>query len=86
VQIPGEPIRLEPGAFFGEMALLSGGRRNADVVAVDFCQFFVLERRDFNMFTARHPTLRQMVSDLARERTEMNVMRQKRAQPSDIAS
>ncbi len=22
VQLPGEPIRLEPGAFFGEMALL----------------------------------------------------------------
>jgi CPA2 family monovalent cation:H+ antiporter-2 len=86
VQTPQRPIRLEPGAFFGEMALLSGGRRNADVVAVDFCQFFVLERRDFNMFTAKHPALRQMVSEMARERTEMNVMRQKRVQPSDIAS
>jgi CPA2 family monovalent cation:H+ antiporter-2 len=86
VQLPNDTIRLEPGAFFGEMALLSGGRRNADVVAVDFCQFFVLERRDFNMFTAKHPALRQMVSEMARERTEMNVMRQKRVQPSDIAS
>jgi CPA2 family monovalent cation:H+ antiporter-2 len=86
VQLPGEPIRLEPGAFFGEMALLSGGRRTADVVAVDFCQFFVLERRDFNMFTAKHPTLRQAVSEMARERTEMNVMRQTHDQPSGIAS
>jgi CPA2 family monovalent cation:H+ antiporter-2 len=86
VQLPGVPIRLEPGAFFGEMALLSGGRRTADVVAVDFCQFFVLERRDFNMFTAKHPTLRQAVSEMARERTEMNVMRQKHDQPSGIAS
>ena len=86
VQLPGEPIRLEPGAFFGEMALLSGGRRTADVVAVDFCQFFVLERRDFNMFTAKHPTLRQAVSEMARERTEMNVMRQTHDQPSGVAS
>ncbi len=86
VQLPGEPIRLEPGAFFGEMALLSGGRRTADVVAVDFCQFFVLERRDFNMFTAKHPVLRQAVSEMARERTEMNVMRQKRDQPSSVDS
>lgn len=84
VQLPGEPIRLDPGAFFGEMALLSGGRRTADVVAVDFCQFFVLERRDFNMFTAKHPVLRQAVSEMARERTEMNVMRQKRGQPSSV--
>ncbi|KQV73334.1 cation:proton antiporter [Rhizobium sp. Root1220] len=84
VQVPGEPIRLDPGAFFGEMALLSGGRRTADVVAVDFCQFFVLERRDFNMFTAKHPVLRQAVSEMARERTEMNVMRQKHGQPSRV--
>jgi len=86
VQLPGEPIRLDPGAFFGEMALLSGGRRTADVVAVDFCQFFVLERRDFNMFTAKHPVLRQAVSEMARERTEMNVMRQKHDQPSRVDS
>ncbi|MDM9649535.1 cation:proton antiporter [Rhizobium sp. S163] len=86
VQLPDDAIRLEPGAFFGEMALLSGGRRNADVVAVDFCHFFVLERRDFNMFTAKHPALRQMVSEMARERTEMNVMRQKRVPSPGIAS
>ncbi len=86
VQLPGGPIPLEPGAFFGEMALLSGGRRTADVVAVDFCQFFVLERRDFNMFAAKHPILRQAVTEMARERTEMNVMRQKRDEPSTIDS
>ncbi len=86
VQLPDDAIRLEPGAFFGEMALLSGGRRNADVVAVDFCHFFVLERRDFNMFTAKHPALRQMVSEMARERTERNVMRQKRVPSSGVAS
>lgn len=86
VQLPDGKIPLEPGAFFGEMALLSGGRRTADVVAVDFCQFFVLERRDFNMFTAKHPVLRQAVSEMARERAEMNVMRQQRNQPSSIDS
>ncbi|WP_283196042.1 cation:proton antiporter [Rhizobium sp. AN80A] len=86
VQLPDDAIRLEPGAFFGEMALLSGGRRNADVVAVDFCHFFVLERRDFNMFTSKHPALRQMVSEMARERTEMNVMRQKRVPSSGVVS
>ncbi|MDR7145569.1 cation:proton antiporter [Rhizobium sp. BE258] len=79
VRVNGGPVRLEPGSFFGEMALLSGGRRTADVIAIDFCQFLVLERRDFNMFTARHPALRAAVSDMARERTEMNVMRAKRA-------
>jgi CPA2 family monovalent cation:H+ antiporter-2 len=70
-------VRLSAGSFFGEMALLTGGRRTADVVAVDFCQFLVLERRDFNIFMSRHPALRSAVSDLARERSEMNVARQR---------
>ena len=83
VRVGGGPVALEAGAFFGEMALLSGGRRTADVIAIDFCQFLVLERRDFNMFSARHPALRAAVSEMARERTEMNVMRAKRAKQAE---
>jgi CPA2 family monovalent cation:H+ antiporter-2 len=83
VQLEDNGIRLDAGSFFGEMALLSGARRTADVVAVDFCQFLVLERRDFNMFMSRHPQLRTAVSDLARERKEMNVSRRKRSQSLD---
>jgi CPA2 family monovalent cation:H+ antiporter-2 len=64
---------LGPGDFFGEMALLSGGRRNGDVVAVDFCRFLVLERRDFNQFTARHPGLRAAITSVAEERRTMNL-------------
>ncbi|WP_428426432.1 cation:proton antiporter [Pararhizobium sp.] len=73
VRLPGNDILLEAGAFFGEMALLSGGLRTADVIAVDFCQFLKLDRRDFNIFMARHPRLRAAVSDMARERKKMNV-------------
>jgi CPA2 family monovalent cation:H+ antiporter-2 len=83
VQLETDAIRLGAGAFFGEMALLSGARRTADVVAVDFCQFLVLERRDFNVFMSRHPQLRAAVSNMARERREMNVSRQKPDQSLD---
>ncbi|MFZ5780655.1 MAG: cation:proton antiporter [Pseudomonadota bacterium] len=64
---------LEPGAFFGEMALLTGEPRTADVVAVDFCQFLVLDRRDFNQFMARYPALRAAVAGIAEERRAMNL-------------
>ena len=83
VQLEDEPVRLEAGSFFGEMALLSGGRRTADVIAVDFCQFLVLERRDFNVFMSKHPALRAAVSDMAKERKAMNVSRRKRNQSLD---
>jgi CPA2 family monovalent cation:H+ antiporter-2 len=83
VRLENESIRLEAGAFFGEMALLSGGRRTADVIAVDFCHFLVLERRDFNVFMAKHPALLAAVSDMAKERKAMNVSRRKRNQALD---
>jgi monovalent cation:H+ antiporter-2, CPA2 family len=65
-------VPLHAGSFFGEMALLSGERRTADITAVDFCQFLVLERRDFNLFMARHPGLRAVVSEMAEQRRAMN--------------
>ena len=82
VRLETQAIRLESGAFFGEMALLSGERRTADVIAVDFCQFLVLDRRDFNLFMSRHPKLRAAVSSKAKERREMNVSRKRRDEPS----
>ncbi len=85
VQLEDDEIRLGAGAFFGEMALLTGARRTADVVAVDFCQLFVLDRRDFNLFMSRHPQLRAAVSRMARERQESNVSRQRRDLSQDAS-
>jgi CPA2 family monovalent cation:H+ antiporter-2 len=65
-------IVLEAGEVFGEMALLTGERRSADVIALDFCQFLVLSRRDFNKFASQHPALKQSLGVKAEERREMN--------------
>ena len=73
VHVADRVIRLEAGAYFGEMALLTGERRTADVIAVDFCQFLVLDRRDFNQFMARHPGVRAAVASIAEERQAMNL-------------
>lgn len=72
VLVHGRTIRLDAGSFFGEMALLSGERRTADVTALDYCDLLVLARRDFNQFMARHPELRAAVADMARQRRAMN--------------
>ncbi len=75
VLVGGQSIHLEAGSFFGEIALLTGERRTADVTALDFCNFLVLDRRDFNQFMSRHPQLREAVSALANERRAMNLSR-----------
>lgn len=57
-----------PGEFFGEMALLSGERRSADVTALDYSQFAKLSGRDFRRFLKRYPEIRDRVAALAKER------------------
>lgn len=72
VAVGDQEIRLGPGEFFGEMALLSGQRRSADVTAIDYCRLLVLEQRDFRSFLSRYPQLRQRLLAMAQRRTEMN--------------
>jgi CPA2 family monovalent cation:H+ antiporter-2 len=73
VTVRDKQFKLGPGAYFGEMALLSGAPRTADVTALDFSTLLVLSRRDFNLFMSRHPELRVAVEEMARERTALNV-------------
>ncbi|MBS7699785.1 MULTISPECIES: cation:proton antiporter [unclassified Chelatococcus] len=65
-------ITLGPGDFFGEMALLSGSRRTADVTALDYCELLKMSRRDFLQFVARNPSLRRRFSETATHRSEVN--------------
>jgi monovalent cation:H+ antiporter-2, CPA2 family len=68
VAVPGREIRLGPGEFFGERALLSGERRSTDVTAIDFCKFLTLERRDFLSFVNRQPQLRAQFDEIIAQR------------------
>jgi CPA2 family monovalent cation:H+ antiporter-2 len=72
VSVRDQEIRLGPGEFFGEMALLRGTRRSADVTAIDYCQFLVISARDFRLFVRRNPALLAEIDRLAEERSEMN--------------
>ncbi len=67
-----EKIKLQSGAFFGEMALLSGALRSADVTALDYCKFLTLSARDFRLFLKKHPVLRDQIEAKAKERDAMN--------------
>jgi len=64
--------KLGAGSFFGEMALLSGERRSADVTALDFCKFLALSQRDFRRFVRKYPSVYEQVVALAKERGDMN--------------
>jgi monovalent cation:H+ antiporter-2, CPA2 family len=64
----GERIRLGPGELFGEMALLTGERRTADVTAVDYCELLMIEERDFRRFAEQCPELHAQIDRVASDR------------------
>ena len=68
----GQKIKLQSGAFFGEMALLSGERRSAHVTALDYSKFLTLSARDFRVFLGKHPAVREYIAAQAAERIAMN--------------
>ena len=72
VSVGRRKIRLHAGDFFGEMALLSGAPRSADVTAIDYTQLMTLNKADFEKFLGKHPELRARMDKVAAEREAMN--------------
>jgi hypothetical protein len=60
---------LPPGAFFGEMALLTSNRRNATAQTVDYCELSVLSREAFDRVLHRHPAFEKHVWETVAQRT-----------------
>ena len=61
-------IELGSGDFFGELALLTGQPRNADVVALGYCKLLALRARDFNLLLQQDAGLKARIEQVAQER------------------
>ena len=72
VVFPGRRIPLGSGDLFGEMALLTGMTRQADVVAMTYCRLLVLRRIDFDRFMQDNHDIRLAIHKIAATRTSMN--------------
>jgi voltage-gated potassium channel len=65
-------VRLGPGEFFGEIALLTGGPRNATIVAVQPCTLLTLDIVDFRQLLGNQPELARVVHEEAERRRIAN--------------
>ena len=72
VVLPAHKVRLGRGDFFGEMALLSGRPRQADVVALGYCQLLALSAADFRRFLRTHSAAKAEIDKVVAARTLMN--------------
>jgi K+:H+ antiporter len=57
VDVGGRYHDLNAGSFFGEMALIHGGRRGATVKAVEAVEALMIPAEDFRAFLLEHPSI-----------------------------
>ncbi len=59
---------LRPGEFFGEMALLGGGKRYASVITAGKCEVVKIRGADFKDLCKRYPDIGAMVAGVVERR------------------
>jgi voltage-gated potassium channel len=72
VDVKPAPVRLGPGAFFGELALLGDSVRSANVTTTMPSTLLILDLADFRTFTANHPDLKRAIDAEAQRRVNEN--------------
>jgi voltage-gated potassium channel len=75
VRLPNAAIKLEQGAFFGEMALLDRRKRNATVTTTKPTTVLVLYASDFYQIASKVPALADAVEAEAQRRAAENASR-----------
>ena len=80
VRLPNRNVRLEPGSFFGEMALLQDRPRAADVVSVGYTHLLVLRASAFRKLMRRHKEMRTAMEATAAARDAENLKNEKVSQ------
>lgn len=72
VVFPERRIPLGSGDVFGEMALLTGDLRQADVKALTYCRLLVLRKADFDRFMSDNDDVRVKINQIADARLSVN--------------
>ena len=68
--IPTQTFHRGCGEYFGELALLAGRRRTADIVALGFCDLVILEKAKLDKFLRVHPGIKAHLEEVATARSQ----------------
>jgi CPA1 family monovalent cation:H+ antiporter len=72
VILPDRRISLGSGDFFGEMSLITGEPRQADVRSQTYCRLLVLRKADFDRFMRANPDVLGQINAIAERRSLEN--------------
>ena len=82
--MPPEPVVLDDGDYFGEIALLRKGERTATVRSITRVRMLVLEATDFRELIEADSGMRDAVTEVADER--LSYLEKHTAQGQEAAS
>ena len=68
IALGGKKVRLAPGHFFGEVALLQRSRRSATSVAITRSDLLILQARDLHTLMERNERIGSHIREIAEER------------------
>jgi voltage-gated potassium channel len=63
---------LPTGSPFGEMALVSGDKRNASIRALTYCDVYVLQKTSFDILRSRYEDFDQRAVEITEKRAAAN--------------
>jgi small-conductance mechanosensitive channel len=67
--VEAEVARLRPGAYFGEMSLLTGEPRSSTCKALEDCDILCLNRESFSVLLQENPAIAQAMSEIIAARS-----------------
>jgi voltage-gated potassium channel len=71
IELPGEPVHLGVGQFFGEMAILHKTLRTANVRALEPTKMLILDAYDLKSLIVRNPQIGEAINSVAASRKEL---------------
>jgi voltage-gated potassium channel len=80
--VPGHPIKLKEGDFFGEMALIEHRRHKHDVVADTLCRVYILDGEGLARLNRRHPEIVRHIREVAHARERENERARRSRRPA----
>jgi voltage-gated potassium channel len=83
ILIEPKPVRLGSGAFFGEIAILTGAPRNATVITTKVTQLLSLDIADFRALAASRPELTDLIRKEAERRLARTTEQERGSTPPD---
>jgi voltage-gated potassium channel len=84
VDVSPTPVRLGPGAFFGELALLGDSIRTANVATTKPSTLLILDLADFRAAMAHHSDLARAIDEEGRRRLNENQRWREAQRPSAV--